>query len=109
MPLCLAGKAADRFRLSLILSRRPLMSIITEGPIALLSPLVEERDALFERLTDVGTQGIGTLQVATGKLDGRSVALAESGVGKVASAAIATLIAKSLDCRAIVVCGVAGG
>jgi adenosylhomocysteine nucleosidase len=85
------------------------MSSIPDRPIALLSPLVEERDALFRRLSDVGTQAVGTLQVATGKLEGHSVALAESGVGKVASAAIATLIAKALDCRAIVVCGVAGG
>jgi adenosylhomocysteine nucleosidase len=85
------------------------MSAIPERPIALLSPLVEERDALFQRLTDVGAQAIGTLQVATGKLEGHSVALAESGVGKVAAAAITTLIAKSLDCRAVVVCGVAGG
>jgi adenosylhomocysteine nucleosidase len=85
------------------------MSAIPERPIALLSPLVEERDALFHRLTDVEMRAIGILQVATGKLAGHSIALAESGVGKVASAAIATLIATSLDCRAIVVCGVAGG
>jgi adenosylhomocysteine nucleosidase len=85
------------------------MSSIPDRPIALLSPLIEERDALFHRLTDTGAHTIGTLQVATGKLEGHSVALAESGVGKVASAAIATLIATALDCRAIVVCGVAGG
>ena len=85
------------------------MSAIPDRPIALLSPLVEERDALFHRLTDVETRAIGILQVVTGKLEGHSVVLAESGVGKVASAAIATLIATSLDCRAIVVCGVAGG
>jgi adenosylhomocysteine nucleosidase len=85
------------------------MSAIPERPVALLSPLVEERDALFDRLTEVGTQAVGTLQVATGKLEGHSVALAESGVGKVAAAAITTLIARSLDCRAVVVCGVAGG
>lgn len=71
--------------------------------------MVEERDALFHRLADVGTHAIGTLQVTTGTLEGHSVALAESGVGKVASAAITTLIATALDCRAIVVCGVAGG
>ena len=85
------------------------MSSIPDRPIALLSPLVEERDALFHRLTDTGTHTIGTLQVTTGKLAGHTVALAESGVGKVASAAITTLIATALDCRAIVVCGVAGG
>ncbi|HEV8389247.1 MAG TPA: 5'-methylthioadenosine/adenosylhomocysteine nucleosidase [Dongiaceae bacterium] len=85
------------------------MSAIPHRPIALLSPLVEERDALLHRLTEIGTHAIGTLQVTTGKLEGHSVALAESGVGKVASTAIATLIATSLDCRAIVVCGVAGG
>ena len=85
------------------------MNAIPDRPIALLSPLVEERDALFHRLTDTAIHTIGTLQVATGKLEGHSVALAESGVGKVASAAISTLIAKALDCRAIVVCGVAGG
>src|ERR1700752_917056 len=85
------------------------MSAIPERPIALLSPLVEERDALFHRLTDVGSHAIGALQVATGKLEGHPGALAESGGGTVASAAVATLIATSLDCRAIVVCGVAGG
>jgi adenosylhomocysteine nucleosidase len=85
------------------------MSSFPDRPIALLSPLVEERDALFHRLTDTGTCAIGTLQVTTGKLEGHNVALAESGVGKVASAAITTLIATSLQCRAIVVCGVAGG
>lgn len=85
------------------------MSSIPDRPIALLSPLIEERDALFHRLVDTGTHTIGKLQVTTGKLEGHSVALAESGVGKVASAAIAALIAKSLDCRAVVVCGVAGG
>ena len=29
------------------------MSAIPDRPIALLSPLIEERDALFHRLTDV--------------------------------------------------------
>ena len=82
---------------------------VPTSPIALLSPLVEERDALLHRLTETATQSIGTLQVVTGRLDGHPVALAESGVGKVASTAFATLIAKALDCRAIVVCGVAGG
>ena len=85
------------------------MSAIPDRPIALLSPLVEERDALFHRLSDIGTHTIGALKVTTGKLEGHSVALAESGVGKVASTAIATLIATALDCRAVVVCGVAGG
>jgi len=85
------------------------MNSIPDRPIALLSPLVEERDALFHRLTDTSTQTVGMLQVTTGKLEGHSVALAESGVGKVASTAIATLIATTFDCRAIVVCGVAGG
>ncbi len=85
------------------------MSAIPDRPIALLSPMQEERDALFHRLSDTATHKIGALQVVTGKLEGHSVALAESGVGKVASAAITTLIATALDCRAIVVCGVAGG
>jgi adenosylhomocysteine nucleosidase len=80
-----------------------------DRPIGLLSPLAEERDELFRHMTDVQTQAIGQLQVATGRLDGQPVALAESGVGKVASAAITTMIAGKLDCRAMVVCGVAGG
>lgn len=85
------------------------MSIIPDRPIALLSPMVDERDALLHRLTGMSTQAIGALQVVTGQLGDHAVVLAESGVGKVASTAIATLIAKALDCRAIVVCGVAGG
>jgi adenosylhomocysteine nucleosidase len=82
---------------------------LSDRPIGLLSPLAEERDELFRHMTEVQTLMVGQLKVATGKLDGQAVALAESGVGKVASAAIATMIAGRLDCRALVVCGVAGG
>lgn len=82
---------------------------LPDRPIGLLSPLAEERDELFRHMTGVQTLMVGQLKVATGKLDGQAVALAESGVGKVASAAIATMIAGRLDCRALVVCGVAGG
>ena len=85
------------------------MSLQTDRPIGLLSPLAEERDELLHHLTEVHTVTVGHLRVATGRLDGQAVALAESGVGKVASAAIATMIAGTLQCRALVVCGVAGG
>jgi adenosylhomocysteine nucleosidase len=82
---------------------------LSDRPIGLLSPLAEERDELYRHMTDVQMLMVGQLKVATGKLGGQAVALAESGVGKVASAAIATMIAGRLDCRALVVCGVAGG
>lgn len=85
------------------------MSLQTDRPIGLLSPLAEERDELLHHLTEVHHVSVGHLRVATGRLDGQAVALAESGVGKVASAAIATMIAGTLQCRALVVCGVAGG
>lgn len=85
------------------------MSLHDDRPIGLLSPLAEERDELLHHLAEAHHVTVGHLRVATGKLDGQSVAIAESGVGKVASAAIATMIAGALRCRALVVCGVAGG
>jgi adenosylhomocysteine nucleosidase len=80
-----------------------------DRPIGLLSPLAEERDELLHLMTGLQHVTVGNLRVATGSLDGHAVALAESGVGKVASTAIATMIAGALNCRALVVCGVAGG
>lgn len=85
------------------------MAQAADRPIGLLSPLAEERDELLHQMTDLGHVTVGQLRVATGMLNGHAVALAESGVGKVASAAIATMIVSALRCRALVVCGVAGG
>jgi adenosylhomocysteine nucleosidase len=77
--------------------------------LALVSPLEEELRAL---LADVERQDL--VRVAgrdfhLGRLHGHDVALVLSGIGKVATAATATLLIERFSARAIVITGVAGG
>lgn len=60
-------------------------------------------------MTHVETRDLLGRTVTLGQLDGHDVVVAESGVGKVASAVIAALLAREFACRGLVVSGVAGG
>jgi adenosylhomocysteine nucleosidase len=79
------------------------------GPVGILCALEAERVLLVSALTSVAA-GPGTgLDAQVGRLDGRDVVVATSGVGKVNAAITATLLVERLDCRALVLSGVAGG
>jgi adenosylhomocysteine nucleosidase len=69
----------------------------------------EELAALLGDMSDVERRELAGREVLQGRLYGRSVAVIESGIGKVAAAMVATLLLDSLHCRALLVSGVAGG
>jgi adenosylhomocysteine nucleosidase len=71
--------------------------------------MTEEHDELAARLVERQEDRIAGRTVVRGRMAGRPVILSESGVGKVAAAATATLLIHAFGCRAVVVAGVAGG
>lgn len=81
----------------------------TNAPLAVICAMAEEKAALTELMTFVETRELLGRVVTLGQLDGHDVVVAESGVGKVASAVIAALLAREFSCRGLVVSGVAGG
>jgi adenosylhomocysteine nucleosidase len=78
-------------------------------PLGIICAMPEEIAALLGDMTGVERRELAGREVLRGRLYGRSVAMIESGIGKVASAMTATLLLDGLRCRGIVMCGVAGG
>lgn len=80
------------------------------GPIAIVSAMPAELDALRAALTTSWPIQLGPAQRAwRGDLDGHSVVLAEAGIGKVAMAVAATVLIAQLEPQLVVFSGVAGG
>ncbi len=80
------------------------------APIAIVSALPQELDVLRRGLESPVERGLAPGVVAwTGQLYGFEVALAESGIGKVAMAAAGSLLLAALRPRVVVFTGVAGG
>jgi adenosylhomocysteine nucleosidase len=77
--------------------------------IGLICAIPQERVDLRAALEHERQLEIGGFGFDLGLLDGRRVALAEAGIGKVNAAAVATLLAARLDAGALVFSGVAGG
>lgn len=64
---------------------------------------------MLSLLDGVDVVRVGHTEFATGALDGRDVVVAGSGMGKVNSALVATVLADRFDCGTMVFSGVAGG
>ncbi|WP_374652709.1 5'-methylthioadenosine/adenosylhomocysteine nucleosidase [Dongia sp.] len=79
------------------------------APLAVICAMAEEKSALKEHMSFMETHDLLGRTVTIGRLDGHDVVVAESGVGKVASAVTAALLAREFGCRGLVVSGVAGG
>src|SRR5437870_5516869 len=80
------------------------------GPIAIVSALSAELAALRAALTSTWPLQLAPAQEAwRGHLDGHPVVLAEAGIGKVAMAAVATVLIKQMEPTLIIFSGVAGG
>ena len=79
------------------------------APLAVICAMTEEKTALKEFMAVVETRELLGGVVTLGQLEGHDVVVAESGVGKVASAVTAALLAREFGCRGLVVSGVAGG
>jgi len=78
-------------------------------PTAILSALPEEQGNLVTALTDAQQSTHAGRTFWRGKLHGQSVVLALSGIGKVAAATTATVLAERFTVARMVFTGVAGG
>ena len=77
--------------------------------LAILTAIPEEIAAFGAHLTETGRETVAGVSILHGTLDGRPVALAESGIGKVNAALAATVLLDRFDCSGIIFSGVAGG
>ena len=83
--------------------------IASSRPIGILCALPQEQELLVTEMGDPPPLPGAGLEARRGQLDGREVVVAAAGVGKVNSAATATLLVERFGCRALVLSGVAGG
>lgn len=90
---------------------QPNQDIMPEplAPLAVICAMAQEKAALRALMSHIETRDLLGRTVTLGQLDGHAVVVAESGIGKVASAVMASLIAREFGCRGLVVSGVAGG
>ena len=79
------------------------------APIAILSAMREEQHALLPLIENVERFEVAGRQFHCGRLHGRRVVLALSGIGKVAAAATATLLVDRFAAGELLFTGVAGG
>ena len=82
---------------------------IVTGPILIFSALPQESSLLASWLVGVRRTDRAGISWVSGRLDGVEVALADSGIGKVAMAARAALAISAVAPRAVLFSGVAGG
>jgi adenosylhomocysteine nucleosidase len=78
-------------------------------PIGLICAIPQERIDLRAALEHDQRLEIGGFGFDQGRLDERAVVLAEAGIGKVNTAAVATLLVARFQARTLVFSGVAGG
>ncbi len=82
---------------------------MTEKTIGLICAIPQERAGLKAVLDHDETVKIAELDFDCGVLDGRTVILAEAGIGKVNTALVATLLASRFNADLLAFSGVAGG
>lgn len=79
------------------------------SPLGLICAIPQELVELRAALTNDQAVTIGSFRFDQGRLDGHMVVVAEAGIGKVNTAAVATLLAVRFRARILVFSGVAGG
>ncbi len=79
------------------------------APLAILTAIPEEIAAFGAHLTETGRESAAGVRVLHGALDGRAVAVAESGIGKVNAAMAAAILMDRFGSGGIIFSGVAGG
>jgi adenosylhomocysteine nucleosidase len=77
--------------------------------IAILAAMNKELSALLEAMTEVNTLEVASKTLHVGRLGGRFVVLAQSGIGKVNAAMTAAIVLSRYDCECLINTGVAGG
>lgn len=78
-------------------------------PLGILVPMHEEVEQLLTEIEGAQTQQYANRTFHLGTLCGKSVVLAQSGIGKVASSFTASLLIHHFNVKALIVSGVAGG
>ena len=76
--------------------------------IAILGAMAEEVELLQSQLKHAKTKEILGFRFKTGKLNGKKVVLAETGIGKANASIVTTLIIKGFSPKTIIFTGVAG-
>ena len=82
---------------------------MTPEKIGIIGALSAETDGLFAALTDATWETVSGMRVGQGMLDGKSVVVTTSGVGKVFAAMAAELLIVRYGVTALLNTGVAGG
>lgn len=77
--------------------------------VAVLCAIPPEWDHLHDAMGGARRERLGPFEFARGSLDGRDLVLAQAGLGKVNTAAVATLLVERFSARTILFSGVAGG
>jgi adenosylhomocysteine nucleosidase len=80
-----------------------------QPPVAVVAAMELELRALLPQLTDVQRVARAGREIHLGRLQGQHVVLARSGIGKVAAATTATLLAAEFAPSSMLFTGVAGG
>lgn len=83
--------------------------VLGDGPLGILCAIPQELGHLVGALDGATHQAVGRYAFHTGRLEGRRVVLAEAGIGKVNTAAVATLLAERFQASLLLFSGVAGG
>ena len=79
------------------------------SPLGVICAMPDEIEHLSPGLAAPRIESRGGFRFMAGTLEGHPVVLVESGIGKVNSATVATLLADRFACRALLVSGAAGG
>lgn len=79
------------------------------APLGVICAMPQEIEHLRAPLRLESATERGGLRFLTGNLDGRAVVLVEGGIGKVNSAAVATLLMDRFGCGRLIISGAAGG
>lgn len=77
--------------------------------IAILAAMNKELSSLLDSMDDVSTVSFASKIFHVGRLGGRFVVLAQSGIGKVNAAMTAAAVLSNYDCECLINTGVAGG
>lgn len=89
--------------------RRPREQDVPTGTLAVLGAFEQEVSLLGEMLTAAESRSIEGITFTSGRLDGRPIVLAWTGVGKVNAAMTTTLLLEHFQPAQVILTGIAGG
>jgi adenosylhomocysteine nucleosidase len=85
------------------------MSEGASRPVGILCAMREEAAELAHRIAGTRARAAAGVNCRAGRFNGLPVVMAEGGIGKVGASMLASVLVERFECRALLVCGVAGG